>query len=62
MEKKQFKHVGKSPDRSEALEKVTGLAGYVHDMEIPGMLHGKVLNSPYARANIVSIEIGRAHL
>lgn len=60
MEKKQFKHVGKSPDRSEALEKVTGLAGYVHDMEMPGMLHGKVLNSPHARANIVSIDTSAA--
>jgi len=60
MEKKQFRHIGKSPDRSEALEKITGRATYVHDMELPGMLYGKVLNSPHARANIVSIDTSAA--
>jgi len=60
MEKKQFRHIGKSPDRSEALEKVTGRATYVHDMELPGMLHAKVLHSPHAHARIVSIDISAA--
>ncbi len=60
MEKKEFRHIGKSPDRAEALEKVTGRAMYVHDMEMPGMLHAKVLNSPHARANIKSIDISAA--
>lgn len=60
MEKREFKHIGKSPDRAEALEKVTGRATYVHDMELPGMLHAKVLLSPHARANIKSIDISEA--
>lgn len=60
MEKREFKHIGKSPDRAEALEKVTGRATYVHDMELPGMLHAKVLLSPHARANIVSIDVSAA--
>ncbi|NLC03955.1 MAG: xanthine dehydrogenase family protein molybdopterin-binding subunit, partial [Tissierellia bacterium] len=60
MEKKKFRHIGKSPDRAEALEKVTGRATYVHDMEFPGMLYAKVLNSPHARANIKSIDISEA--
>ena len=60
MEKREFKHIGKSPDRAEALEKVTGRATYVHDMELPGMLHAKVLLSPHARANIKSIDISAA--
>ena len=50
MDKREFRHIGKSLDRAEALEKVTGRAVYVHDMEFPGMLHAKVLHSPYARA------------
>ena len=60
MEKREFRHIGKSPDRAEALEKVTGRAIYVHDMELPGMLHAKVLLSPHARANIVSIDVSAA--
>ena len=60
MEKKEFRHIGKSPDRSEALEKVTGRATYVYDMELPGMLHAKVLHSPHARANIKSIDTSAA--
>ena len=60
MEKKQFKHIGKSPDRAEALAKVTGRANYVHDMELPGMLYAKVLHSPHARASIVSIDVSAA--
>lgn len=60
MDKKQFKHIGKSPDRSEALEKVTGRAIYAHDMEFPGMLYAKALHSPYARAKIVSLDVSAA--
>ncbi|WFA10100.1 xanthine dehydrogenase family protein molybdopterin-binding subunit [Tissierella sp. Yu-01] len=60
MDKKQFKYIGKSPDRSEALDKVVGRATYVHDMELPGMLYAKALHSPYARAKIVSIDVSAA--
>ena len=60
MEKKQFRHIGKSPDRAEALEKVTGRAIYVHDMELPGMLYAKALHSPHARAKILSIDVTEA--
>lgn len=60
MEKKQFRHIGKSPNRAESLEKVTGRATYVHDMELPGMLHARVLLSPHAHAKIVSIDTSAA--
>lgn len=60
MEKREFRHIGKPIDRSEALEKVTGRATYVHDMEVPGMLYAKSLHSPYARARIVSIDTSEA--
>src|SRR5690606_11613457 len=60
MDKKEFKYIGKSPDRSEAIDKVTGRATYVHDMELPGMLHVKALHSPYARARIISIDVSAA--
>ncbi|HVQ75940.1 MAG TPA: xanthine dehydrogenase family protein molybdopterin-binding subunit [Candidatus Binatia bacterium] len=44
--------VGHSVRRVDALEKVTGQARYVSDLERPGMLHVKLLRSPYARARI----------
>lgn len=60
MSDKQYTHIGKRYDRKEAQEKVTGQATYVHDMELPGMLHAKCLHSPYAHAEIVSIDTSAA--
>lgn len=60
MSEKQYRHIGKSPDRIEAMEKVTGQATYTFDMELPGMLFAKCLYSPYARAEIVSIDTSAA--
>lgn len=60
MDKKEFRYIGKPLDRAEALEKVTGRAIYVHDMELPGMLYAKLLHSPHARAKIVSIDTADA--
>jgi len=48
--------VGKSVRRVDALEKVTGRARYVTDLEQPGMLHAKILRSPYPHARIARIE------
>ncbi len=60
MSEKQYKHIGKPYDRKEAQEKVTGQAVYVHDMELPGMLYAKCLHSPYAHAEILSIDASAA--
>lgn len=60
MSKKEYKHIGKPYDRKEAQEKVTGQAVYVHDMELPGMLHAKCVHSPHAHAKIVSIDTSAA--
>jgi len=60
MSDKQYRHIGKSSDRVEALDKVTGQAIYTVDLELPGMLYGKCLYSPYARAEIVSIDVSEA--
>lgn len=56
----KFKHIGKSYDRKEAKEKVTGQAIYTHDLGLPGMLYAKCLHSPHARAKIVSIDTSKA--
>ncbi len=60
MSEKILEHIGKGYDRKEAQEKVTGQAVYVHDMEVPGMLYAKVLLSPFAHAEIVSIDYSEA--
>jgi len=60
MSKKSYQHIGKSVARNEAREKVSGRAMYVFDMELPGMLYAKVLHSPHAHAEIVSIDLAEA--
>ena len=52
----ETRYVGKSVPRIDGVEKVTGRAVYSVDVELPGMLHGAALRSPYAHARIVSID------
>ncbi len=56
----ELKVVGTRPIRHDGFDKVTGRAVYGPDISLPGMLHGKVLRSPYAHANIRSIDASRA--
>ncbi len=57
---KEFKVVGKRPIRHDGYDKVTGKALYGADLNLPGLLHGKVLRSPHAHARVVSIDTSRA--
>ncbi len=52
--------VGKNFPRKDALAKVTGGAQYTADIKLPGMLYAKCLRSPYAHANILSIDTSKA--
>jgi CO/xanthine dehydrogenase Mo-binding subunit len=52
--------VGKPTPQINAWSKVLGKAQYAGDINIPGMLHGKVLRSPFPHAKIVSIDTSRA--
>src|SRR6202011_5143184 len=40
--------VGQSVPRSDLPAKATGELVYVHDVRVPGMLHGRVVRPPYA--------------
>jgi nicotinate dehydrogenase subunit B len=40
--------VGQSVPRTDLLAKATGELVYVHDVRVPGMLHGRVVRPPYA--------------
>ena len=52
--------VGQSIPRLEVREKTTGRAQYIADMSRPGMLHGAILQSPYAHARILSYDVSEA--
>ena len=58
--KPEYKVVGTRPIRHDGADKVTGKAVYGTDLNLPGMLWGKVLRSPYAHARIKSIDTSRA--
>jgi len=53
-------YVGKKAGRPDMVEKLTGEAMFVSDMELPGMLHAQLKKSPYARARIKHIDTTKA--
>ena len=57
---REYKVVGTRPIRHDGADKVTGRAVYGADMNLPGMLYGKVLRSPHAHARIKSIDVSKA--
>ena len=56
----QLNAVGRRPVRHDGYDKVTGKALYGADMNLPGMLYGRILRSPHAHARIISIDISKA--
>jgi nicotinate dehydrogenase subunit B len=44
----EYRLVGQSMPRVDIPAKATGELTYVHDMRLPGMLHGRVVRPPYA--------------
>jgi CO/xanthine dehydrogenase Mo-binding subunit len=56
----EFKVLGKSVVRKDAIEKAKGAAKYIADIQLPSMLYARFLRSPYAHARIKSIDVSRA--
>ncbi len=56
----EYKYVGKSYLRPDAISKVTGKAIYLDDIRLPGMLHAAILRPQYAHAKILSIDTSEA--
>jgi len=52
--------LGGSVVRTDSFNKVTGKTNYVEDFKIPGLLHIKVLRSPYHHARLRSLNVTRA--
>jgi xanthine dehydrogenase molybdenum-binding subunit len=56
----QYRFIGKATPRKDAVEIVTGRAKFIGDIDLPNMLYGKVLRSPYPHANIKSVDTSQA--
>jgi len=55
-----YQVVGTRPVRPDGADKVTGKANYSADINLPGMLFGKVLRSPHAHARIKRLDTSKA--
>jgi xanthine dehydrogenase molybdenum-binding subunit len=55
-----FKVIGTRPIRHDGVDKVTGRAVYGADLQMAGLLHGRVLRSPHAHARILRIDASKA--
>ena len=56
----EYSIVGKRVPRVDGAVKVTGEARYTVDRELPRMLYGKILRSPYPHAKILNIDVSKA--
>jgi putative selenate reductase molybdopterin-binding subunit len=52
--------VGRSERRVDAVKLATGRGTFVDDIDLPGLLHARILRSPHAHARIVRIDASRA--
>jgi len=56
----KYRHIGIESPRMAAKDYLTGRAKYTRDLNIPGMLYGKVLRSPHPHAEIKRIDTKKA--
>jgi xanthine dehydrogenase YagR molybdenum-binding subunit len=54
------KLIGKRISRIDGPAKASGKAKYTFDVNLPGMLYGKILRSPYAHAKITALDTSAA--
>ncbi|MBF0528391.1 MAG: molybdopterin-dependent oxidoreductase [Deltaproteobacteria bacterium] len=54
------RYVGKSINRLDGVQKVTGAATFASDMVAPGMLFGKILRSPHPHAKVIKVDASQA--
>ena len=53
----EYRYIGKPTRRIDGREVVTGRATYTQDVKLKDMLIGKILRSPHAAAEVVSIDL-----
>ena len=54
------KWIGQRTIRPDGVDKVTGRAPFAADTTMPGMIWGKILQSPHPHARIKSIDTSKA--
>ena len=52
----EFKHIGESNERLDLPDKIFGKAIFIHDMQLPGMVHARVVRQPNRGATIDKID------
>ncbi len=52
--------IGKRIPKMDAPEKASGRTRYIHDIDVPGQIYGKILRSAYVHARIKSIDTSAA--
>ncbi len=57
----EFKIIGKSVNRRDGKEKVTGAAKYTADLKIPGMMYAKILRPPAHGAKLLDVDLTEAN-
>ncbi len=57
---KEFNVVGARLPMIDAAAKVNGSAQFTDDLVFPGMLHGKILRSPFPHAKILHVDVSKA--
>jgi CO/xanthine dehydrogenase Mo-binding subunit len=55
-----YRVIGQGLPRADAWEKVRGRPIYAGDLSLPGVLHGRIVRSPYASARIARIDTAEA--
>ncbi len=53
----EYSVIGKSRPRTDGAEKVTGEARFTGDLHVAGLLHARLVLSPYANARIVRVDV-----
>ncbi|MFN0208075.1 MAG: xanthine dehydrogenase family protein molybdopterin-binding subunit [Planctomycetota bacterium] len=56
----KFSYVGTRVPRFDGLAKASGRAKYTYDMNLPGMLHAKILRAPIAAGTVKDIDLSAA--
>lgn len=57
-----LKHIGKSYEMYDGVDKSKGNVKYICDMKLPNMLHAYLVTSTVAHANIISIDTSKAYI
>lgn len=56
----ETQYLGKPVSRVDGAIKVKGTAKYTYDVQLPGMLYGRILRSPHPHAKVLSVDASKA--